>query len=179
MKRPILPIILALAGLLNSHSARAQFAVYGEYSATHDGAVSHWYNGGTFGVYDDFLHGGPIHLGGDIRATFASGSQYHYRDFLIGPRLAVKPPVLPFKPYIQAEVGFGGSHYVGSSSLQTHYSNKLQYGVIGGLDYTIFPYVDLRVPEISYMRMSAVSSIANAPKVNVVGLGFGLVVRIP
>jgi len=175
MKRFTSLLLLSIACMFGTRAAGAQVGVYGEFSATHDGAISNWYKGGTFGLYDEFLHGGPIHLGADVRATFASGNQYHYRDFLIGPRLAVKPPILPVKPYIQAAVGFGGNTYVGPAPIKTHYSNKLQYGFIGGLDYTLLPYIDLRIPEISYMRMSGVTG----PSVNVVGVGFGVVVRIP
>jgi len=175
-------ILVALAFILCSFSPTttdAQIGIYGQYNATHDGAVDAWYNGFTLGGYDSFLNAGPVHAGLDLRGSYESGKNYRFRNFLVGPRVQVRPPILPINPYIQAAIGFGGSRYSGSSTLQTHYSNKLQYGVIGGLEYTVFPRIDLRVPEITYLRMSAISSFANAPKVDLFGLGFGLVVRLP
>jgi len=178
MKRLILPALaLLLCCLLQP--ATAQVGVYGQLDATHDGAVDTWYKGFTLGGYGNLLNVGPVHAGLDLRGSFQTGSGYHFRNFLVGPRLQVRPPVLPINPYIQAEVGFGGSRYTGTSTLANHYSNKLQYGGIGGLEYTLLPRIDLRLPEITYLRMSAISSFPNAPKVNVVGLGFGIVVRLP
>ena len=178
MKRNFLAAVLAIL-VVFAGRANAQFGVYGQFNGTHDSSISGWYHGFTIGGYDDMAGAGPVHVGFDIRGSYANNSQYHYRSFLFGPRLAVKPPVLPIRPFIQAAVGFGGNRYTGASPINTHYSNKVQYGVIGGLDYTIFPNIDVRLPEIDYIRMSAVSSVPNAPKVNLVGLGFGLVVRLP
>ena len=170
--------MLAIALLLSTGPAKAQLGLYGQFDTTHDPTISGWYKGFTAGAYDNFLNVGPIHLGVDARGSFQIGDHDNYRDFLIGPRLQVKPPVLPFRPYIQAAIGFGGSRYTGYSTLGSHYSNKLQYGVIGGLDYTVLPRVDLRIPEIGYLRQSGVSGSAPAKKVDLVSLGFGLVVRL-
>ena len=179
MKRNILIVVAALAFVILSRPLKAQAGIYGMFDATHDGAVSAWYKGFTLGGYDNFLNAGPVHAGIDIRGSFESGSQYHYRNFLIGPRVQVRPPVLPINPYIQGEIGFGGSRYTGTSPLGTHYSNKFQYGVIGGLEYTVLPHIDVRLPEIGYLKMSAVSGTRNPPAVNLVSVGFGIVVRIP
>jgi len=170
--------LLATSLLLCTGSAKAQLGIYGQFNTTHDPTISGSYKGFTAGVYDNFLNAGPIHLGVDVRGSFQSGDQHHYRDFLIGPRLQVKPPVLPIRPYVQAAIGFGGTRYTGPSTLSTHYNNKLQYGVIGGLDYTVLPHLDLRIPELGYLRESGVSGGANAPKVNLFSLGFGLVIRL-
>ena len=177
--RIILTALTLLACSFSTRAATAQIGIYGQFNTTHDGAVDAWYKGFTLGGYDSFLNVGPVHTGLDVRGSFQSGDNYHFRNFLVGPRVQVRPPVLPINPYIQAEIGFGGSRYTGTSPLGGHYNNKFQYGFIGGLEYTVLPRIDLRLPEISYLRMSAVSSIPNAPKVNLVGLGFGLVVRLP
>jgi hypothetical protein len=76
-------------------------------------------------------------------------------------------------------VGVGGNEYNGTSRLQTHYSNKLQYGFIGGLDYVLVPHVDLRVAEVGYLRMSAITSGDPSPAINLVTLGAGIVLRLP
>jgi len=179
MKRITLIALTVAVCAFSSSVTNAQLGIYGLFNTTHDGAVDAWYHGFTLGAYDHLINAGPVHAGLDVRGSFETGSQYHYRSFLIGPRLQVRPPVLPINPYIQAEIGFGGSRYTGGSPFATHYSNKFQYGVIGGLEYTVLPRIDLRLPEISYQRMSAVSSVPNAPKVSLVGLGFGVVVRLP
>jgi hypothetical protein len=180
MKRYLPAALAALVFCaLLAPSAHAQIGIYGQFNGTHDGAVSAWYKGFTLGAYDHFLNAGPVHVGLDVRGSFQSGSQYHYRSFLVGPRLQVRPPVLPVNPYLQAEIGFGGSRYTGASPFATHYSNKLQYGFIGGLEYTALPRIDIRLPEITYLRMSPVASSPNASKVNVVSIGVGIVVRLP
>jgi hypothetical protein len=76
-------------------------------------------------------------------------------------------------------VGVGGSKYNGPSRLQTHYNSKLQYGFIGGLDYTLIPHVDLRVAEVGYLRMSGITGGFPAPAVNLVTVGAGIVLRLP
>ena len=177
--RFILLLLAAAACLLPAQHAHSQIGIYGQFSMTHEGSTNTWYKGSTFGGYGNIASIGPIHLGADIRGTFGSTAQYHYRDVLFGPRLEVRPRLLPVKPYIQAAVGFGGTRYTGFTNLGSHYSNKLQYGVIGGADYTVLPHIDLRIPEIRYTRMSAVSGYPNPPKINVVGIGFGLVLRLP
>ena len=160
-------------------SAKAQLGIYGEFNATHDPTIPAWYKGFAGGAYGNFLHAGPVHLGLDLRGSYATGDQYAYRNFLVGPRIEVKPPLLPIRPYIQASVGVGGSEYNGTSRLQTHYNNKLQYGFIGGLDYGLLPLVDLRLAEVGYVRMSAVTSGTPAPAVNLVTVGAGIVLRLP
>ena len=164
---------------LTAASARAQLGIYGEFNATHDPSIPTWYKGFTGGAYANFLKVGPVHLGLDLRGSFQAGDQYGYRNFLVGPRLEVKPPLLPIKPYIQASVGVGGNEYNGTSRLQTHYSDKLQYGFIGGLDYFLIPHVDLRVAEVGYLRMSAITSGTPAPAINLVTVGAGIVLRLP
>jgi hypothetical protein len=164
---------------LTAAYANAQLGIYGEFNATHDSTVPAWYKGFAGGAYGNFLHAGPVHLGLDLRGAYQTGDQYGYRNFLVGPRFEVKPPLLPLKPYVQVSVGVGGNEYNGTSRLQTHYSNKLQYGFIGGLDYVLVPHVDLRLAEVGYVRMSAVTSGTPAPAVNLVTVGAGIVLRLP
>jgi hypothetical protein len=166
MKRHLPTALVVVLCLLFAASADAQVGIYGQFNGTHD--PGGWFNGGTFGVYDDLLHGGPLHLGFDLRAGFASGHQYSYHNFLIGPRLSIHPPVLPFKPYIQGQIGFGGTKFTGRSG--GGYDNHFQSAVIGGLDFTVLPRIDLRVPEIGYEKMSGVGMTT---------LGFGVVIRLP
>src|SRR5580698_1613287 len=117
-----------LVVLIGAASAHAQFAVYGMGSAgrlsgfnsiyatggsnsTINSAGNFWAYGGTAGIYDDFLKLGPVKLGGDVRGFIerSSNSNNTYgnqlRGGLIGLRLALHAPLVPAKPYIQAEIG--------------------------------------------------------------------------
>ncbi len=88
---------------------------------------------------------GPIKLGGDARVFIqnsANSTSYGNKlaGFLVGPRLAINPPVIPLRPYIQLEVGGVGSNNGTSNSKSTSFA----YQVNGGVDFTVFPHVDIR-----------------------------------
>ena len=122
-------LLLAFSSL--TCAARAQFAVYGNFNATHvndnNNSTSIWYYGPGAGAYYDFLHVGPISAGVDLRGNFLFGNNYKYRSALFGVRVAAKPPLIPIKPYAQFSVGTGGAKYTGSTNLPVSYSNKFQY----------------------------------------------------
>jgi hypothetical protein len=155
--------LAVLAVLICATSARAQFAVYGMGSAGGlsgfnsiyatsgsnpgvNSAGNFWAYGGTAGIYDDFLKLGPIKLGGDVRGFIqhSSNSNNTYgnqlRGGLIGLRLALHAPLLPAKPYIQAEVGGASTNYGQNSSNTGNFAYQVQFGA----DFTIFPHIDLR-----------------------------------
>jgi len=99
MKMLVLFATLSVSSLVASGPADAQIGLYGEYNTTHIPATSFtgttpaWYQGFAGGAYFDPLHAGPISLGLDARGGYANGQGHNYRSFLIGPRLAVKPPL--------------------------------------------------------------------------------------
>jgi hypothetical protein len=151
--------------LVGTAAARAQFAVYGMGSAgrlsgftvptpaapgSSPGLIitdgNFWAYGGTAGIYDDFLKLGPIKLGGDVRGFIqhSSNSNNTYgnqlRGGLVGLRLALHAPLVPAKPYIQAEVGGASTNYGQNSSNTGNFAYQVQVGA----DFTIFPHVDLR-----------------------------------
>ncbi len=187
MKRNTLTVVTLLIVLFATSSTHAQLGIYGEYNATHipatsfTGTTAGWYQGFTGGAYYNLLHVGPVGIGLDARGGYGKGQGHGYRNFLFGPRFDVKPPLLPIRPYIQASVGFGGVdvHYSGPPAPETHYTNKLQYGLLGGVDFTLIPHIDLRLPELGYLRMSAITSGAPSPALNLFTVGAGIVVRLP
>ncbi len=144
-----------IAALFFSVHAKAQIAVYGTFSGDHLGGInppypytgsySFWAAGGTFGIYDDFFHLGPVRLGVDLRGNIFNSKGHKLNSGLAGVRFAFKPPVAPFRPYLQASVG-GGSTNFGGGSVTT---SGLQYMGAGGIDYTVFPRLDWRVIEVS------------------------------
>ena len=101
--------------------------------------------GGTVGGYDNFLGAGPLKLGGDARFFVQSSGNSNafgnqLRGGLVGMRLALNPPILPLKPYIQAEVGGASTNY----GIQSNRALNFAYQVQGGVDWTIFPHLDVR-----------------------------------
>ncbi|HEX4154521.1 MAG TPA: hypothetical protein VHY48_02800 [Acidobacteriaceae bacterium] len=137
-------------GGFGTSAALAQVGIYGmgsggRFSApgAQNGSVIAW--GGTVGVYDNFVPLGPVKLGGDGRIFVQnSGSSTQYGNKLlgglIGLRLALSAPMIPFRPYIQAEVGGVGTNN-GDSASRTA---SVAYQVQGGLDVTVLPHLDLR-----------------------------------
>jgi opacity protein-like surface antigen len=154
---------------LNS-AADAQIGVYGKLDAVHFSnnvnQTSEWFYGPGIGIYDSFVHIGPVSLGADLRGNYLFGSNDKYRSVLGGIRVAAKPPLLPFRPYAEGLVGVAGtrSNQTGSFSTATSVSfsssfgTKFAYQILGGLDWTILPHLDLRLAEVGYGRVSPVSS---------------------
>ncbi|HEY6377181.1 MAG TPA: hypothetical protein VIX90_16795, partial [Edaphobacter sp.] len=160
-------LFLALFVLLFAASvARAQVAAYGGFSGGPIGGtgISAAY-GAVVGVYAQSGH--FVSLGGDARGTFLSHNGFHYYTGAVGPRLAIKPPILPFRPYVEGLVGVADfNNGSGTSS-----STKFNYQALGGVDFTFFPHLDWRVIEFAYSGSSGSS-------VNAKIFTTGLVVRL-
>ena len=170
-------LILVLA-LLVTAKAKAQVGIYGTFTGTHVGdgpflstSSGFWTLGGGVGVYDDFTHFGPLHLGADLRGTFLNSGGHKLNSVLGGVRLAVKPPVLPIKPYLQASVGAGSTNAATGSSAT---SSGVQYQFFGGLDLTFFPRLDWRMVEVGGGQLHA-----NGANYTVTSIGTGIVFRLP
>lgn len=168
--------------LLFAPAAHAQFAVYAEGQAVRFdnqvNATTDWFTGGTFGAYYDFARIPVLALGLDARGSFLSGDQQHFRSGMVGLRADARTPALPFRPYVEGLIGVGGTKADVTSNLPLHYSNKFEYEVLGGLDFTVFPHLDVRLPEIGYARMSPVSSSSTSPDSRLLELSAGLVLRL-
>ena len=167
--------------------AQAQFGVYGKFDLNHyafnDGSTAATtFHGGGFGIYNDFVRLGPVRGGVDLRESLVTASQYDYRSTLFGARVALKAPVLPIRPYVQASVGVGGTKSKGPFAAGiggASYSNKFTYAVLGGVDWTVFPHVDFRAIEIGYGRQSGVGSGAGSGASTMVMVSSGIVLRLP
>ena len=132
--------------------------------------------GGTFGLYDNLLRFGPLKLGADARyfqdnssnnTTNTGGNKLH--GGLAGVRLALNLPLIPFKPYLQAEVGGAGTNY----GTQPNTVGVFAYQLQGGLDYTIFPHLDLRAE----YGGGTIRSYGSNNRQTLQEAGLGLVVR--
>lgn len=184
MKLRALALILAV--VLSSTSAIAQVGIYGKFDVARlsTGAsdafeTPGWYDGGGLGVYYDFIHLGPIGFGADLRGDLLTGNQQKFRSALFGLRLAINPPIRPIRPYVQGSVGIGGGTHGGLANAGSIYSNKFEYQVLGGLDYTFFTHVDWRVAEFGYGRITGISTGASASPVNLFTVATGIVLRLP
>ena len=185
-------LFAALVLLASFSVARAQFAVYGMGSAGKlsgfnsiyatsptqpalNTAGNFWAYGGTFGIYDDFLKLGPLKLGGDVRGFIqkSSNSNNTYgnqlRGGLVGLRLGLHAPLIPFKPYIQAEGGGASTNYGQNSSRTGNFAYQIQFGA----DFTIFPHLDLRAEYGVGALVGVIGSTSNTMQ----QLGGGAVVR--
>lgn len=160
MRLRLFPALFApvlLFALAPSPQAHAQFAIYGMASggilgttpsipgSNTPGDAGFSAGGFTIGAYDDFAKVGPLRFGIDGRYFSESSSNANINSNkihggLIGARLSLKLPIIPLKPYIQAEVGGVGTNY--GINPQTTSSSAWQ--INGGVDYTLLPHLDLR-----------------------------------
>ena len=141
---PLFFPLLLLAIVTTNLNAQAKLAIYGSVGTERSGLpYNPWKLAGTFGLYYGLFDLGPIHLSvdgrGDISSAIHSG--------LGGPRLAIKLPAIPIKPY--GEILFGVSSYPQTSG-SPHYSNDFAYRYVVGIDSTILPHIDWRVVDFSY-----------------------------
>jgi hypothetical protein len=165
--------------VVSTSAAIGQVGIYGNFATVHLNNANTWSYGPGGGIYYDAVHLGPIRIGGDLRGNVLWGDQVNYWSGLGGVRLVVKPPLLPFRVYGQGSAGVGGMKASGSTgNLPNSYSNKFQWDVFGGTDFTLLPHVDWRVVELGYGKMSGVNGGTVAPSVGVFTLSTGIVLRL-
>jgi len=169
-----LSITGAILGLLFSCPAQAQLGVYGSFDAAKLNVPNtNWIYGPAFGAYLDHGHFGFLSAGIDARGEILGGSGSTRLDAgYIGPRVALRPHIVPLQPYVEGLVGAGYAQF-GQGAAQTS-ATKFSYQFVGGVDFTILPRIDWRVAEFSYGGLSILNGSLN-PKV----LSTGIVIRLP
>lgn len=175
-------LVLALAITLQ---AKAQVGIYGTFSASHVGNIKppfpytdtygFWALGGGIGIYDDFLHAGPIHLGADLRGSLLNSKGHKLNSGLAGARLSFRSRGIPLKPYVQASIGVGSTNY-GGGNLMT---KDLQYEVFGGLDVSFLPHVDWRLIEVGAGGLVDTGNNHVGSNFPMQTVSTGLVLRLP
>ncbi|MDE1154554.1 MAG: outer membrane beta-barrel protein [Acidobacteriaceae bacterium] len=171
--------------LVSGRAAHAQVAPYAMLSLGHysglgvgpgtaptqsNGITS---RGGTFGIFYDRYHAGPLGVGADMRAIIENSSNsgpYGNKTagFLIGPRATINTVVLPFRPYVQVEIGGIGTNNGTQPNKDTHFGYQFQFGA----DYTLIPHVAARA-EYGVGQLST-----DGGKHTLQTFGLGLVVRL-
>jgi hypothetical protein len=153
--------------------AIAQTGVYVDFSAAKPNvAPRNWLYGPTFGAYFDHGHLIFLSTGLDIRGSDLSSGSSSLVSGLVGPRLVLRPHILPLMPYVEALAGAGHASY-GPATARID-GTKFEYQFLGGVDLTILPRIDWRVVEFSYGGFSGLNTSFN-PKT----ISTGIVVRIP
>lgn len=158
----------------NSQADTGPFAFLGENSK------SNIFYGVNIGGYYNFYQQGKTEVGLDIRDSITNGNSATLNSFLVGIRVAIAPFKRPLKPYLQASVGVGTTRPPTSSVR----SNRAQFGVFGGADYTLSRHVDFRVVEIGFNSLTTASSstiggTGNIPASKLLSFSTGLVFRFP
>jgi hypothetical protein len=161
-------------GISNSKADTGVFAFLG------DGATQRTFYGAAIGGYVNFFHAQKFDAGVDLRDIVVSGNGAHLNSFLVGGRVAVKPLAEKFKPYVQLSVGVGSSK-APHSPIKL---NRFQYGIYGGLDYTLAKHVDFRAFELGYGSVSTINSgnfngTTSFSASSMFSVSTGLVFRVP
>jgi hypothetical protein len=163
-------------------SAQAQIAAYGKLDLVHysDNLTNNapTFYGGGLGIYDDFIHLGPLRAGLDLRGDLAKSSDYDYRSAMVGARVAVKAPILPYRPYVQGSVGAGGTKSKNTAvGINAQYQGRLTWEVFGGVDFALLPHIDFRVVEVGFGKQSSATGVNYSGGPSLVSVSSGLVVR--
>jgi hypothetical protein len=177
----ILRTVLPLAFLALATRSQAQVGIYGTLSASHVDNPStpqsisfggtntdYWTTGGGVGIYYDAYHLGPLSLGLDLRASRAK----QVKTGLGGVRVAIHPPILPLKPYVEGLVG--GTN---STNIYNADNTNFVYQIVGGLDYTLVPHIDFRAIEIGYGKISTGITTASTPRSTLLTVQTGIAIH--
>jgi hypothetical protein len=161
-------------GIRNSMADTGTFAFLG------NNTTSRTFYGAAIGGYVNFFHAQKYDAGVDIRDVLVSANNARLNSFLVGGRIAVKPLAEKFKPYVQLSVGVGSS----KAPHSTVHVSKFEYGIYGGLDYTLAKHVDFRAVELGYGSVSTINTgnfngPTTFPSSSLFSVSTGLVFRVP
>ena len=132
----------------NSVVDSGPFAFFGQNS------TSQVFWGYNLGGFYDFYHSGKLNAGLDLRFSDQHANNAMLKNFQAGVRVSGSPFTRPFKPYIEAAIGEGST----KAPASTVHVKKVDYGVYGGVDYTLARHVDFRILEIGYGSLTTVAS---------------------
>jgi hypothetical protein len=175
-----LPLFTLLALLLLIPAARSQaVSIYGTFSPAHltgirNGGCGGCINGG-YTTTDFWAYGvgagatlnlvptGPVRLGVDARGATRPGTS-GYDLGLLGLRLGLKVPLVSVKPYVQASGGYLATRTPVISGIPAGSTSTDKFGVyeiIGGIDYGILPFIDVRILEVGAGKGYQISGVGD------------------
>ena len=174
--RPLAAAFTAFA-LLAAAAAHSQVvSLYGTFTPVHvsnvasgintsTGTSSYWNSGVGGGVTFGVLPIGPIHIGLDLRGSSKPGTN-GADTALGGLRVGLKLPFTRLKPYAQASGGYLATRTAittgptAGGTLRTQYA---AYEILGGVDYKLIPFLDLRLIEAGGGKGYTAFDSANTP----------------
>jgi hypothetical protein len=110
-----------------------------------------WKTGIGGGVTFNILPVGPIRLGLDFRGSTRQGT-VGADTAMAGFKVGFHPPVIPIKPYLQASGGYVATRTVnvssGATSNSTFNNQYAAWEILGGVDFPIVPFLDVRLVEV-------------------------------
>ena len=153
---------------------------YGTFAFLGNGQTSQTFGGVDFGGYYEFEHYAKSDLSVDVRDVIQHANTSSIKSFMVGLRLAAKPMAFyHIKPYGQFSIGVGTTR----SPYNGEPTNKLQYGMYGGVDKPLNKHIDWRIVEMSYGSVTTTSSaiydsnVTPIPNATVIGFSTGFVFR--
>jgi hypothetical protein len=125
--------------------------------------ASYWANGVGGGVTINLIPLPVVSLGLDLRGSTKPGT-LGADTGMIGLKLAIHPPAIPIKPYIEAAAGYLGTRTVSTSIPvgSTNNGTYVAWEVLGGIDYPVVSFLDVRAIEIGGGRGISTGSGSNA-----------------
>ena len=179
--RRLFAVLAIVSSAFITAAAHAQVGIYGTVIASHVNNpstsqsisfggtnTSYWSTGAGVGIYYDAYHLGPVSLGLDLRGSRAD----KVKTGLGGVRVALHPPILPLKPYVEGLVGGTSASNIYSAS-----STNFVYEIVGGVDYTIIPHIDFRLVEIGGGKISTGITTASTPRSSLLTVSSGIAVH--
>jgi hypothetical protein len=141
-----------------------------------------WTSGIGGGASLRWLSLGPVNLSFDLRGSTQPGTP-GADTALAGLKLGIKPPGLRLKPYVEAAGGYMGTRTVNVNSTSTypypsvggtltnHYAG---WEILGGIDYPLIRFLDLRLIEVGAGRGYDILS-TSTPDITALTINSGLV----
>jgi hypothetical protein len=152
----------------------------GPYAFLGQNSKSAVFYGVNFGVLYDFPSPTKFSFGLDVRDSILHENNAGLNNFLVGPRLIGKVRDHPAHLYLEPVVGLG---YTRAAQSQIH-TKRVEYGVYGGLDWTLRNHIDWRVFEIGYgsnqtQSSEVIGGTIAVPSTNLINFSTGFVIRFP
>ena len=150
---------IAVLVVFTAVAAHAQVAsIYVTYAPTHLTNVqtgnppqytTYWTNGVGGGVTVNFLPLPVVSLGLDFRGSTRPGTP-GADTAQAGLKLTVHPPVINVKPYVEAAAGYLDTRTVSTTTPigSTFNGNYVTWEILGGVDYPLIHFIDLRLIEV-------------------------------
>jgi hypothetical protein len=159
-------MLIAALVLFTAAAVQGQIvSIYGTYSPIHlsnvqTGSISteagtqaqytsYWASGFGAGLTLNFVQLPFVSLGLDLRGSTKPGT-VGADTGMVGLKLGIHPPVIRVKPYVQASAGYLGTRTFSPSIPvgSTNNGTQITWEILGGIDYPLVHFIDVRVIEV-------------------------------